>query len=323
MKKAKPSFSRRDFLKTTLASTAALAVPMHAKASPRRKFTLDTKGLPTTVFGRTGMRLPRVAVGCGSRFKGPTNSITAPRFLEDCLDRGFCYWDCAANYGTEHLLGEVVKDRRSDIWLSSKVQERNKSAARQVVEQSFANLKTDYIDMYNIHSVDDLNVARNMGEVFELLEEYRKAGDIGYIGFSGHSNAAAMRYAVENYDFDHMIVAMNEWMNTDMLGEAVPAAACKGMGISLIKAIRPRENNPSFTAESLIRYALSLEHVNTAVIGMGTLDILEDNTRILHEFEPMKAPEMDEMTARLEPFFAGTELAWKQPTYHDGVGGWH
>ena len=44
--------------------------------------------------------------------------------------------------------------------------------------------------------------------------------------------------------------------------------------------------------------------------------------RILHEFEPMSEPEMDAMAVRLDPFFKGTNLAWKQPTYFDGVGGW-
>ena len=318
------SFTRRDFLKTTLAYTAALTASTSLKASPRRKFKIDAKGLPTTVLGKTGLRVPRIAVGCGSRFKGPTTDVTGPIFLENALNKGFYYWDCAANYGTEHRLGTVLKNRRSEVVVSSKVQERTKAKARPLIEQSFVNLQTDYIDCYNIHSIGNLDDAKNLDEVYDLLVEYKKAGDIGNIGISGHSNASAMKYAVENYDLDLMIIALNHHQNWNQAFEesAIPAAACRGMGISIIKAIRPRENDASLTPNDLIRYALSLEHVNTAIIGMATEAVMLDNAQILKTFTPMTEPELKTMAARLEPFYKSKDLPWMQPGYYDGVGGW-
>ena len=324
MKDSSKSFSRRDFLKTTLASAAALTAPIGAQASARRKFTLNPKGLPTTILGKTGLRVPRIAIGCGSRFKGPTTDTTGPIFLENALNQGFYYWDCASNYGTEHRLGEVLKDRRSEIVVSSKVQERSVAKARPLIEQSFANFKTDYIDCYNMHSVTDLNDAKNLGPVYELLLEYKNAGNIGNIGISGHTNSTAMKYAVENYDLDLMVIALDHHQGGSQAFEnsAVPAAAAKGMGVSIIKSIRPRENDASLAVQDLIRYALSLEHVNTAIIGMGTNDVMMENAGILKTFTPMTQPEMDEMASRLQPFFNSKNVPWRQPGYFDGEGGW-
>jgi len=318
------SFTRRDFLKTTLASTVALTMSNSLKASPRRRFNLDAKGLPTTVLGKTGLRVPRIAVGCGSRFRNPTTDVTGPVFLENALNEGFYYWDCAANYGTEQRLGTVLKNRRSEVVVSSKVQERTKATARPLIERSFVNLQTDYIDCYNIHGITNLDDARNLDQVYDLLVEYKNAGDIGHIGISGHTNASAMKYAVENYDLDLMIIALNHYQNGNQAFEesAIPAAACRGMGISIIKSIRPRENDRSLTPNNLIRYALSLEHVNTAIIGMGTEDVMLDNARILETFTPMTEQELRTMDVRLNPFYKSKDLPWMQPDYCDGVGGW-
>ncbi|HKJ90000.1 MAG TPA: aldo/keto reductase [Oceanipulchritudo sp.] len=321
--KIKP-FTRRDFIKTALISTAVLASPLGATASPRRKFNLNSKGLPTTILGKTGLRVPRIAIGCGSRFKSPTTDRTGPVFLENALDEGFYYWDCAANYGTEHRLGEVIKDRRSEIVVSSKVQERSVATARPLVERSFENLKTDYIDCYNLHAIASLEDAKNLEAVYGMLLEYKKAGDIGSIGISGHASAAGMKYAVENYDLDLMIISLDHHQGGSQAFEksVIPAAAARGMGVSIIKAIRPRENDPSLSPQELIRYALSLEHVNTAIIGMGTASVMLDNADTLRTFTPMAEPELDEMALRLKPFFDGNQVPWRQPGYFDGEGGW-
>ena len=174
------SFTRRDFLKTTLASTVALTMSNSLRASPRRRFNLDAKGLATTVLGKTGLRVPRIAVGCGSRFRNPTTDVTGPVFLENALNEGFYYWDCAANYGTEHRLGTVLKERRNEVVVSSKVQERTKAAARPLIERSFANLQTDYIDLYNIHSIGSLNDARNLDQVYDILYIVAAIGEVIY-----------------------------------------------------------------------------------------------------------------------------------------------
>lgn len=324
MKNKSRSVTRRDFIKATLATTASLAAPAIVHASPRRRFNLDAKGFPTTILGKTGLRVPRIAFGTGSRFNGPTNDVSGPALLESALNQGFYYWDCAANYNTEHRLGTVLKERRSEVVVSSKVQERNPALARPIIEQSFAKLQTDYIDCYNIHSVTDLADARNLDGIYELLQEYKRAGDIGNIGISGHTNAAAMKYAVENYDLDLMIIALNHHQNGNQAFEeaAVPAAAARGMGVSIIKAIRPRESVPDLTPRQLIRYALSLEHVNTAIIGMGELSSVLDNANTLRTFQPMTDLELKDMEVRLQPFYRNKSVPWMREGYYDGAGGW-
>lgn len=317
--------SRRSFLKSTAFATAAAALsgPLSAKQAPGRIRQYDAKGLPTTVFGKTGIRLPRICFGTGSRFNNATNNITGPRLLEKALDNGVYYWDGASNYGTEHRLGEVLKDRRNEVFLSSKVQDRSVAAARRSIDQSFVNLKTDYIDLYNVHSVDSMSVAQNLGPIFDLLHEYKANGQIGYIGFSGHSSAAAMRYVAQNYDVDAMIIALNHYAPGQAFEEAaVPVAACLGLGISVIKAIRPRENNPSLTVESLLRYSLSLEHVNTVIIGIDSEKVLMEDVELMKKFTPMNESEMQTMHVAMAPFYRSENVAWMDPAYSDRQGGW-
>jgi predicted aldo/keto reductase-like oxidoreductase len=325
MKKDPNSLTRRDFLKSTLASAAALAAPISSGGaiSTRRKFNFNPKGLPTTVLGKTGLRVPRIAVGCGSRFKNPTTDITGPQFLEKALDNGFYYWDCAANYGTEHRLGEIIKDRRSEIVVSSKVQSTDVNEARNLIERSFAQLQTDYIDIYNMHSITSIADVNAREGVYNLLLEYKNAGDIGAIGISGHTDSAAMKYAVETYDLDLMIIALNHHKAGQAFeGSAIPAATARGMGISVIKTIRPRETDSSLTPNDLIRYSLSLEHVNSAIIGMGEDHTMLENANTLKTFTPMTQAELDEMAVRLDPFYRSTDLPWMRPGYFDGEGGW-
>lgn len=318
--------SRRAFLRnTTFATAAAISGGLSAQTSGKAHSAgrYDPKGLPTTVFGRTGVRLPRIAFGTGSRFKGATNDLTGPKLLEQALDNGLYYWDCGANYGTEHRLGEILKDRRDEVFVSTKVQDREPTVARRTIDRSFVNLKTDYIDIYNIHAIQNTNDARNLGPVYEVLQEYKSAGRIGYIGFSGHSSAIAMRYVAQNYDMDAMIIALNHNQPGQLFEEAaVPVAACRGMGVSVIKVIRPREYNSQLTPESLIRYALSLEHVNTTIIGIDSEQVLMENVELYKRFSPMNPLEMEDMRVALAPFYRGENLPWMKPEYRDGLGGW-
>ena len=86
----------------------------------------------------------------------------------------------------------------------------------------------------------------------------------------------------------------------------------------MIKVIRPRETVAAVTADELIRYALSLGEVHSAMLGMDSLEVVEKNAALLRAFEPLPAAEMARIGSTLAPFFAGRNLPWMDPAYRDG-----
>jgi len=125
-------FTRRKFLKSTLGAGVAIAganmVFLEACGSgndtQKVKNQYDPKGLPTAVLGRTGVVIPRIAIGLGSRFLTIKTLDEAVEMCNYALDNGLYYWDTAHSYVnnatgavSEERLGNIVKYRRKEIFL--------------------------------------------------------------------------------------------------------------------------------------------------------------------------------------------------------------
>jgi predicted aldo/keto reductase-like oxidoreductase len=132
-----------------------------------------------------------------------------------------------------------------------------------------------------------------------------------------------MAAMAERHDLDAMLIALNHYEGTegDLERGAIPAAAQKGMGVDIIKVIRPREMVKDIAPETLIRYALSLPHVSAAVIGTDGVEIVKKNVAVARDFRPMDAEEMKKIRAGLQPFFGNGCLPWTRPGYRDGERG--
>ncbi len=99
---------------------------------------------------------------------------------------------------------------------------------------------------------------------------------------------------------------------------AIPAANAKGMGVMLMKVIRPIENDNTLDPKDMIRYALSIKGVNGTIIGTDSKEVVDANVDLLKNLKPMSSEEMDKMTARLTPFYQHKGTPWMDPGYCDG-----
>jgi aryl-alcohol dehydrogenase-like predicted oxidoreductase len=321
----KKDFTRRDFIKTTGALTAGVVLAPSAACSAS---AYDAKGLPTAVLGKTGVRIPRLIMGLGSRFMA-VDEEKGLEILETALSRGLYYWDTAASYrnaeqASEERIGKILKSVRSQVFLASKVGERKADDAKRTIETSLERLQTDYIDLYQVHSVTNEEEVKQFGAadgVLPVLRKYQEEGVIKYIGFTGHTSASAMKLAAEMYDFDTMLIALNhqEQGKQPFEEQPVPFAAEKGMGVLAMKVIRPRETVNGLDPNELVKYALSLKEVTAAVIGTDSLDVLNKNIATLQSFKPLSDERMQELRAQLDPFYRSNKLPWLQPGYHDGM----
>ena len=317
--------TRRDFIKTTGAVSAGVIL---APAVACSTSTYDSKEIPTTILGKTGIRIPLMIMGLGSRFMA-VNEDKGHEILETALKNGLYYWDTAALYKneqqfSEERIGKILKPIRSKIFLSTKVGERNADDAKRTIETSLKRLQTDYIDLYQIHSVTNEEEVRQFGSkdgVLPVLQKYKEEGVIRNIGFTGHTSASAMKLAAEMYDFDTMLIALNHQQNGNEPFEEqpVPFAASKGMGVLAMKVIRPRETVNGLNPNDLVKYALSLKEVTAAVIGIDNLKVLQKNIEIIKSFEPFSDEKMKELHVALDPFYKSKSLPWMQPGYFDGM----
>jgi hypothetical protein len=318
------NLTRRDFIKTTGAVTAGviLAPTFAGAASP-----FDSKGLPTTMLGKTGIRIPLMIMGLGSRFMAVSEE-KGLEILETALNNGFYYWDTAAIYKndtefSEERIGKILPSIRKKIFLASKVSDRKADDAKRTLEISLKRLNTDYIDLYQIHSVTTEEEVKQFGAadgVLPVLQKYKEQGVIRHIGFTGHTSASAMKLAAEMYDFDTMLIAMNHQQKGEKFEEnPVQFAAEKGMGVLAMKAIRPRETVTSLNSDDLIRYALSLKGVTAAVVGIDKKELVIENAQIVKNFKPFNEEKMNSLRAELQPFYKSKTLPWMQPGYFDGM----
>ncbi len=329
--------SRRRFIKGTIGTGLLVAgsgiLPIFA-ISPvsKREFTYDAKDLPTTILGKTGERIPRMAFGLGSRFCNIETAEEAHRILSYALDNGLYYWDTAWSYVnqktgviSEERLGEVVGVRRKEIFLSTKVTSRDPDEAMRQIEMSLKRLKTDHLDMLKIHNVlseEDVAKISEKGNLLDILTRMKEQKVTRFIGFSGHANAAALKMMVGKGIFDSMLMAMNHYnQSTDpqlRQEEVIPAAKAKGMGVMLIKAVRPKETVKGLDPGDLVRYALSLKGPDGVVIGMDSMEVVKKNLEILRNFKPMEETRMKELALQLTPFYNHENLPWMEKGYRDG-----
>ena len=338
----KQNVSRRKFIKSTLGAGVAITASGIAFSQgsdldiKKRRAKLsqnkyDPKGLPTTVLGKTGVVVPRIAIGLGSRFLNIASLDEALAMCTHALDNGLYYWDTAHSYVnsstgaiSEERLGHIVKDRRNEIFLSTKLASREPDAAKAELELSLKRLQTDHLDMLKIHSVETLDDVKNIckkGGVLDVISKCKEEGTTRFIGFSGHGNAAALKAMIDTGRFDSMLFAMNHYNANDQnrQGTLIPAAKERGMGIMLMKTVRPKETIQSINAAELVRFALSLDGPSGIVVGMDSLKVVDSNLAVLRNFNPMSAVEMQKFAMLLTPFFRHENLEWMRAGYTDGV----
>src|SRR5215813_11836463 len=192
--------SRRWFL--SLAAQAALGAEVDKKS-----------GMPTRILGKTGARVSCVAFGCGSRFLMYKEDDKAIEALNKALDLGITYVDTAYGYGngkSETRVGEVMKTRRKEVWLATKINVRKADDAKRIIEGSLKRLQTDRTDLMHVHSLttmEDLKEAE--AGLIPVLLKMREQKMTRFIGVTSHTDPTVLKTALERHDFDCTQMALN------------------------------------------------------------------------------------------------------------------
>jgi len=169
--------------------------------------------IPKLEFGPTGHRSTRTLFGAAA-FGGVTQD-EADRTMELLLEYGVNHIDTAAGYGdAEVRLGPWMEKYRDEFFLATKVGERNYQEARDSIQRSLERMRTDHVDLMQLHAViedDEWEVALGPGGALEAVIEARDMGQVRFIGITSHSLRAPSvhRRSLERFDFDSVLLPYN------------------------------------------------------------------------------------------------------------------
>lgn len=194
-------------------------------------------------LGKTGYQVS--AVIYGGIISTSEGQSASDRYVSWAIDRGINYFDVAPSYGdAEEKLGNSLKPYRRDVYLACKTTERRREGAEKEINNSLRLLHTDYFDNFQLHAVtspEDVETIFGPGGTMELLLELREKGVLRRIGFSAHSEYAALEM-LRRYDFDTALFPMNYLLDMGQgIGrELARAKAEKGFGLLGMKTIIER-----------------------------------------------------------------------------------
>jgi uncharacterized protein len=312
--------NRRQFLEAV--AVGLVVVPALGAKAPAR--------LPQRRLGRTGLKVPILGFGSGSRFLMYKEDDKALEALNRAIDLGITYFDTAHDYGegqSEERIGQVMATRRKEVTLATKISARTADRARREIELSLKRLRTDHLDVLHIHqlrSTQDLAAIEAPGGVLEALYEARSQKITRAIGITCHADPIALRTALERHDFNCTQMALNAGlarmadapggMKATPMGSgsfeklALPVATRKHIGVIAMKVFGQEQLFRAAPVEKLLAYALSLP-VSLASVGMPRLEHIERNAAFARAFTPMSARERQRLADSIE---SGRKLAMRQ-----------
>ncbi len=305
-----PGLTRRGFVRAGLGAGGLIGASLGVGVE--NAFGASTTGEAPRIrqrvmLGKTGLEIPDISFG--------TFSLeTDEALVHHALDRGITHFDTAESYAggrAEKVLGRALRGRRDEVTITSKFVAKVEHRAEhqmKVLEESLRRLKTDYIDLYLNHAVND--VARLSSEEWQAFTSRAKEqGKIRYAGMSGHAArlASCIEYALDHELIDALLVAYNFSQQPSFkdnlkrkLGEWAPGldlvsgqpeipgllarASAEGVGVMVMKTLKGARRNdmrpfeaPGRTfSQAAFRWVLSEPAVDGLVVTMTSPAMVDE-----------------------------------------------
>ena len=316
---------RRTFFGNAVAAT--FAANSSLSAAP-----VKPGDIPMRVFGKTGEKITIIGQAGGRFPMIPYEEAKAITWR--AYELGVNYFDTARLYWngkSEEVYGDVLAPVRKKIFLTSKCHRYSKAEAMQDLESSLKALKTDYLDLWQIHQVGEMKEVEQIfgpaGSI-EAFEQAKKQGKCRFIGFTGHRDPNVHLEMLKRYDkYDTILMPLNPadpgYLSFEKM--VLPIAVQRGMGIQGMKSTANSRLLHSITLKDCLSYVLSLP-IHGLALGCTTLGQIEDDVRIAQQFKRWSADQMTALRIRADQFKGPDLENWKRNTqradaivYRDGV----
>jgi uncharacterized protein len=257
-------------------------------------------------------------LGLGGHHLGDAeDQKTADQIVARAIDGGVTFFDNCWEYHrgkSEVWMGGALKGKRQQIFLMTKVctHGRDKDLALRMLDESLQRLRTDHLDLWQIHGVsfdnDPALFIRPNGAA-EALHKAKKDGKVRFVGFTGHKDPKIHLSMLETgFPFDSVQMPLNPFDATfrSFQAQVLPELHRRGIAVLGMKPLSgsgPAIKAGVLSAEESLRYAMSLP-VTTTITGMDKMDVVEQNLKIAQNFEPMTESEMTSLQRRVEQYAA-------------------
>lgn len=286
--------------------------------------------LPTRRLGRTGEELPILGLG-GSHLGAAGSERAAEALLETALAEGIRFLDNAESYhegASERWLGLALERLgvRRQVFLMTKTFDlatRSRESAQRHLDGSLARLRTDYLELWQLHSVrtmEDVDRAFAPGGAMEYIVEMQRQGVVRHIGVTGHQDPAANLRALHWWDegiqFDTMQMPINpvDHHQSSFERQVLPQLLERDIGVIAMKTSADGRllRGGVCTAAECHRYAWSLP-IAVAVVGMERPELVRENARRARELAPMSEEERRALLERIASRVSPALEPYKQP----------
>jgi predicted aldo/keto reductase-like oxidoreductase len=310
--------TRRDFIQKTAQTAAAIGilggiVPAMTAEPQIQKRTLGKTGYKATVLGFGGAYLNK-----------EITKEDAVSVLHRAIDLGINYIDTAASYGeglSEEYVGEVMKTRRKEVFIATKTNLRGKDESAEQIDTSLGKLKTDCLDLIQIHYVnteEELKKVIAIDGSLSAVVEAKKAGKTRFIGITAH-NWPLMAAALEVYPFDTVLLPLSalDYSLYEFSTMILPVVEKHNIGVIGMKSL----GGGALLGGGVLKEYLSVKECLTysfnmpaavTVVGMKSIAEVEENAAVARSFVSMGPEELDSMHAKVKEAVPPDKHSWNK-----------
>ena len=287
--------------------------------------------IPLRPLGATGVMVS--ALGLGGYHVGKIkNQRDAIRLIHAAIDAGITFMDNAWEYHdgrSETVMGAAIADRRNQVFLMTKVcsHGRSKREALRQLDQSLRRLRTDVIDLWQIHECVYANDPERhfaRGGAIDALDEARRRGKVRFVGFTGHKDPAIhLDMLRRGYAFDACQLPLNcfDASFRSFERQVLPKLLSHGiapLGMKSLSGDGRQIKHKVVNARDALRYAMSLP-VATTISGIDSMRVLRQNIAIADDFKPMTKRQLEALRKRVaDEASDGRYELYKTTAMHDG-----
>lgn len=282
-----------------------------ARSKPPRRPTADAP-IPRRPLGTTGQFVS--ALGLGGHHLGQVGpERDAIDIIHAAIDAGVTFMDNAWDYHdgkSETRMGKALAGRRGEVFLMTKVCTHGRDArvAMRMLEDSLRRLKTDYLDLWQVHEVAYYNDPERhfaKGGVIEALDKAKRQGKVRFVGFTGHKDPALhLRMLSYGYPFDTVQMPLNVFDGSfrSFEQQVLPELERRGIGVIGMKSLGgdgDMVKKKVITAQEGLAYAMSVPGVAVTVSGIDSMRVLRQNVAVARGFRRLGTRAMARLRARV------------------------
>jgi aryl-alcohol dehydrogenase-like predicted oxidoreductase len=326
--------TRRQIM-AAAAAGATLSLSERVRADPKALAApaLAGAGVPKRPLGKTGVEVSILGLG-GAHLGSVRSADEAVRIVHEAIDAGVTFMDNAWEYHdgkSEEIMGRALAGGYRDrAFVMTKVCTHGRGAdvAMKQLEDSLRRLRTDHLDLWQIHECiydDDPERHFASGGAVEALAAAKRQGKTRFIGFTGHKDPRIhLKMLAYGFPFDTVQLPINCFDGTfrSFEREVVPELVRRGMapiGMKSLTGAGDPIRKGIVTADEALRYAMSVPGVATTVSGIDSLEILHQNLAIARGFEPTPPAQLQALRERVRGIAGdGRQELYKTTAHYDG-----